>query len=65
MTALAGTGPLLRFALRRDRVLIPVWVAVNTLMVLSMPATLEGLYDTPADRADLLRRWRPAPPCGP
>ncbi|MEH0471826.1 ABC transporter permease [Streptomyces sp. B21-097] len=56
MTALAGTGPLLRFALRRDRVLIPVWVAVNTLMVLSMPAGLKGLYDTPADRADLLRQ---------
>ncbi|MGW0875731.1 ABC transporter permease [Streptomyces sp. NPDC002740] len=56
MTALAGTGPLLRFALRRDRVLIPVWVAVNTLMVLSMPSTLNGLYGTPADRADLLRR---------
>ncbi|MFI7295346.1 ABC transporter permease [Streptomyces sp. NPDC050121] len=56
MTTLAGTRPLLRFALRRDRVLIPVWVAVNTLMVLSMPNTLKGLYGTPADRADLLRQ---------
>ncbi|MGW6518451.1 ABC transporter permease [Streptomyces sp. NPDC054962] len=56
MTTLAGTGPLLRFALRRDRVLIPVWVAVNSLMVLSMPNTLESLYGTPADRADLLRQ---------
>lgn len=56
MTALAGTGPLLRFALRRDRVLIPVWVAVNSLMVLSMPNTLESLYGTPADRAGLLRQ---------
>ncbi|SEQ69336.1 ABC-2 type transport system permease protein [Streptomyces sp. yr375] len=53
-TGLAGTAPLLRFALRRDRVLIPVWVAVNTLLVLSMPNTLKGLYATPADRADLL-----------
>ncbi|MFJ8108865.1 ABC transporter permease [Streptomyces sp. NPDC096132] len=56
MTALVGTGTLLRFALRRDRLLIPVWVAVNTLMVLSMPNTLENLYGTPADRADLLRQ---------
>ncbi|MER5432094.1 ABC transporter permease [Streptomyces sp. NPDC002588] len=56
MTTLAGTGTLLRFALRRDRVTIPVWVAVNTLMVLSMPNTLKGLYGTPADRADLLRQ---------
>ncbi|MEU0070764.1 ABC transporter permease [Streptomyces sp. NPDC006332] len=50
---LAGTGVLLRFALRRDRAMIPIWVAVNALMVLSMPNTLEGLYATPAERADL------------
>ncbi|MEV6113670.1 ABC transporter permease [Streptomyces sp. NPDC052109] len=53
---LAGTGALLRFALRRDRVLIPVWVAVNALMVLSMPKTLKSLYGTPAQRADLMHR---------
>ncbi|MFC3573711.1 ABC transporter permease [Streptomyces yaanensis] len=50
---LAGAGTLLRFALRQDRVVIPVWVAVNALMVLSMPGTLKGLYGTPAERADL------------
>ncbi|GHA61720.1 ABC transporter membrane-spanning protein [Streptomyces tendae] len=53
---LAGTGTLLRFALRRDRVLIPVWVAVNALMVLSMPGTIKGLYGTAAERADLMRQ---------
>lgn len=53
---LAGTGTLLRFALRRDRVLIPVWVAVTSLTVLSMPATLEGLYPTAGARADLLHQ---------
>ncbi len=53
---LAGTGTLLRFALRRDRVLIPVWVAVNALMVLSMPNTLKSLYGTAAERADLMRQ---------
>ncbi|MER6071524.1 ABC transporter permease [Streptomyces sp. NPDC001817] len=53
---LAGTGTLLRFALRRDRVLIPVWVAVNALMVLSMPNTLRTLYGTPAARADLMHQ---------
>lgn len=52
---LAGTGTLLRFALRRDRVMIPVWVAVNALMILSMPNTLENLYATPADRAALVQ----------
>jgi ABC-2 type transport system permease protein len=30
MTSLVGTGTLLRFHLRRDRLMIPVWVAVNT-----------------------------------
>ncbi|MFJ9540868.1 ABC transporter permease [Streptomyces sp. NPDC101225] len=53
---LAGTATLLRFALRRDRVLIPVWVAVNALMVLSMPNTLKSLYGTPAERTDLIHQ---------
>lgn len=53
MSALVGTGVLFRFALRRDRVLIPVWIGVNALMVLSMPGTLRGLYATEAERAAL------------
>lgn len=54
MTTFTGTGVLLRFSLRRDRVLIPVWLAVNALMVLSMPNTLRTLYGTAAERADLV-----------
>lgn len=53
---LAGTGTLLRFALRRDRVMIPVFVAVNALMILSMPGTLKTLYGTTAERTDLVRQ---------
>ncbi|CAM5711510.1 ABC transporter permease [Streptomyces aurantiogriseus] len=53
---LAGTGTLLRFALRRDRAMIPIWVGVNALMILSMPNTLKGLYGTAAERADLMRQ---------
>ncbi|MGW3725313.1 ABC transporter permease [Streptomyces sp. NPDC000851] len=53
---LAGTGTLLRFALRRDRAMIPIWVGVNALMVLSMPNTLKSLYGTAAERADLLQQ---------
>ncbi|MFJ4785623.1 ABC transporter permease [Streptomyces sp. NPDC088794] len=56
MTTFTGTGVLLRFSLRRDRVMIPVWVAVNTLMVLSIPGTLKSTYATAADRADLLHQ---------
>jgi ABC-2 type transport system permease protein len=54
MTSLVGTGVLLRFNLRRDRLVIPVWVAVNALMVLSMPNTLQSMYGSTAERADLL-----------
>ncbi|WP_330338710.1 ABC transporter permease [Streptomyces sp. NBC_00557] len=53
---LTGTATLLRFALRRDRVLVPVWVAVTALMVLTMPKTLSGLYGTPAARAGLVHQ---------
>ena len=56
MSTLAGTGTLLRFALRRDRVTTPVWIAVNALMVLSMPNTLKSLYSTDAERTDLIRQ---------
>ncbi|WP_037614599.1 ABC transporter permease [Streptomyces aureus] len=53
---LAGTGTLLRFALRRDRVTMPLWVGVIALMVLSLPASLKSVYSTPAERADLARQ---------
>ncbi|MEV7320395.1 ABC transporter permease [Streptomyces sp. NPDC093970] len=56
MTTLSGTGTLLRLALRRDRVTTPVWIAVNALMVLSMPNTLKTLYGTESERTDLVRQ---------
>ncbi|RVU27478.1 ABC transporter permease [Streptomyces antnestii] len=52
---LAGTVTLLRLALRRDRVMIPVWVAVILMMVLSMPGSLGSVYGTAAERADIAR----------
>ncbi|TWV50731.1 ABC transporter permease, partial [Streptomyces misionensis] len=52
----AGTGTLVRFALRRDRVMLPVWLAVIALMVLSMPGALDGVYGTPAARATLMHQ---------
>ncbi|MCX4907578.1 ABC transporter permease [Streptomyces sp. NBC_00878] len=50
---LAGTWTLLRLALRRDRVMIPLWVAVIGLMVVSMPGSLKSVYSTAAERADV------------
>ncbi|WP_175412776.1 ABC transporter permease [Streptomyces sp. TRM64462] len=50
---LAGTGALLRLALRRDRVMLPVWVLVLGTMVVSGGGSIEALYDTPAKRAQV------------
>ncbi len=47
--ALAGTGTLFRFALRRDRVRLPVWIAVGAGMVLVQSVSSQALYDTAAD----------------
>ncbi|MEU9120649.1 ABC transporter permease [Streptomyces sp. NPDC048506] len=49
----AGTGTLLRLALRRDRVMIPAWVLALGLAVASMGSAFEGLYDTAAKRGEL------------
>ncbi|MEU3609423.1 ABC transporter permease [Streptomyces sp. NPDC035033] len=53
MTALAGTGTLTRLALRRDRLTIPLWALVTGGLVASGPGSLEGLYGTAAQRAEL------------
>ncbi|MEU8837322.1 ABC transporter permease [Streptomyces sp900116325] len=50
---LAGTGALVRLALRRDRIVLPVWVLLISAMVLSNPNTIKTLYNTSAERADL------------
>ncbi|MFE0172585.1 ABC transporter permease [Streptomyces sp. NPDC059002] len=51
---LAGTGALLRLALRRDRVMMPVWILIVSGMVLAMPGSLESIYGTAAERADAM-----------
>ncbi|HWM37668.1 MAG TPA: ABC transporter permease, partial [Streptomyces sp.] len=52
---LAGTGTLIRFALRRDRIRIPVWVAALLMASLSTLGELKGLYAGAAARASLAR----------
>lgn len=51
---LAGTGTLLRLALRRDRITMPVWVLCLGLTASSTVGRLKSAYDTPARRADLV-----------
>ncbi|MFF9013507.1 ABC transporter permease [Streptomyces sp. NPDC014870] len=51
--SLAGTRPLTRLALRRDRLMLPIWVLVTGGMVASGVGSLEGLYGTQAQRTEL------------
>jgi len=46
----AGTGALVRLALRRDRIMIPVWLAVFVGMAASSAAATVGLYPTVTER---------------
>jgi ABC-2 type transport system permease protein len=46
---LTGTAPLTRFALRRDRLRIVIWIGAIVLLVLSTVASVKGLYPTAAD----------------
>jgi ABC-2 type transport system permease protein len=48
--ALTGTGTLIRFILRRDRIRIPAWLAGITLVQVGGAASYPGLYPTEADR---------------
>lgn len=47
---LTGTARLVRLALRRDRVLLPVWTAVIVVLVIASVASIVGLYATEAAR---------------
>ncbi|MFF5422608.1 ABC transporter permease, partial [Streptomyces misionensis] len=50
---LAGTGTLLRLALRRDRIIMPIWVLVLGGSFSSVGKSLASLYDTVGRRAEL------------
>jgi ABC-2 type transport system permease protein len=47
----AGTWQLIRLALRRDRILLPVWIFGLVAMLALVVSTLTALYVTEADRA--------------
>jgi ABC-2 type transport system permease protein len=50
MTSLAGTGTLIRFILRRDRIRIPVWVIAFALTMAGTASIFPDTYPTDADR---------------
>lgn len=47
---MTGTGILARFMLRRDRVLLPVWIAILAAFPVITASSFQGLYPTLADR---------------
>ena len=51
MNTLTGTGKLVRLILRRDRVVMPLWVVVLGVVPLSYVATINGLFPDAAGRA--------------
>lgn len=50
MTTLTGTGAMVRLALRRDRIRLPVWVLAVVALLTSSVASVSSLYSTPAER---------------
>jgi ABC-2 type transport system permease protein len=52
VSALTGTGALIRFAARRERVRIPVYLVIFVALIVSTAAQSEELYPTAAERAD-------------
>jgi ABC-2 type transport system permease protein len=54
MKALAGTWLLVRLILRRDRIILPLWIAVLALLPVAIANTLADLYPTTAERQSYL-----------
>lgn len=51
---LAGTPAMLRLYLRRDRIVLPLWVSLLSLPLAGVyVASIKAIYPTAADRADL------------
>ena len=50
MTAFTGTGALARLIVRRDRVLLPIWMLFLGVLPLSLASGTAALYKTDAER---------------
>lgn len=55
MTGFTGTGRLVRLALRRDRIQLPMWILGIALMLSSSLASLATTYPSDTDRATALK----------
>lgn len=53
MNAFVGTGSLVRLALRRDRIMLPIWILVFVAVAASSAASAEELFPTVESRVSL------------
>lgn len=53
MTSLAGTRTLVRLALRRDRIMLPAWIAALAVTIIGSASAYADLYKTPQQLHDL------------
>ncbi|MEV2268297.1 hypothetical protein [Nonomuraea africana] len=58
---MTGTLALLWLALRRDRVMLPVWVAVVVAVVIATASAIASSTTTPPSASCSTRRSRPTP----
>ena len=61
MSPYAGTGTMLRLALRRDRVMIPLWAVILAVSVSSSVAATKGLYPNELERAKAVQLLNDSP----
>jgi ABC-2 type transport system permease protein len=61
MTELVGAGALAKLALRRDRVMIPIWVYALVATAASTAYSFGKLYDTAESRLDFAAGIRDNP----
>ncbi|WP_027344789.1 ABC transporter permease [Hamadaea tsunoensis] len=61
MNGLAGTGALTRLALRRDRIILPLWALVVALFPMSVASSFKSLYTDPKQLADFAHQMQATP----
>ena len=52
MSGLVGTGSLVRLALRRDRIMLTVWLLIFVAMAAGSASATAGIYDTVESRVE-------------
>ena len=61
MDSLTGTWSLIRLGLRRDRIMLPAWIAAFVVMVASSAAATKDLYATAASRVAAVSSMNDSP----